>query len=120
MKAAIGETERRRETQLAFNAANGITPKPVTKRIKDIIDGVYDAGSGDATVNAAEARAEYGVLDEKALAKTIRQLEKEMQEHARNLEFEKAAAARDRLFRLRQQAFGAEGHDASASPDATG
>ena len=120
MKAAMGETERRREKQLAFNAANGITPKSVTKRIKDIIDGVYDAGSGDATVNAAEARAEYGVLDEKALAKTIRQLEKEMQEHARNLEFEKAAAARDRLFRLRQQAFGAEGHDASASPDATG
>ncbi|MCK6392897.1 excinuclease ABC subunit UvrB [Zoogloea sp.] len=120
MKAAIGETERRREKQLAFNAANGITPKSVTKRIKDIIDGVYDAGSGDATVNAAETRAEYGVLDEKALAKTIRQLEKEMQEHARNLEFEKAAAARDRLFRLRQQAFGAEGHDASASPDAAG
>lgn len=120
MKAAIGETERRREKQLAFNAANGITPKSVTKRIKDIIDGVYDAGSGDAPVSAAETRVEYGVLDEKALAKTIRQLEKEMQEHARNLEFEKAAAARDRLFRLRQQAFGAEGHDASASPDATG
>jgi excinuclease ABC subunit B len=49
MKAAMGETERRREKQLAFNAANGITPKSVTKRIKDIIDGVYDAGSGDAT-----------------------------------------------------------------------
>ncbi|MBL8460770.1 MAG: excinuclease ABC subunit UvrB [Zoogloea sp.] len=119
MKAAIGETERRREKQLAFNAANGITPKSVTKRIKDIIDGVYDAGSGDAVVNADDTRAQYGVLDEKALAKTIRQLEKEMQEHARNLEFEKAASARDRLFRLRQQAFGAEGHDPSASPDVT-
>ncbi len=119
MKAAIRETERRREKQLAFNAANGITPKSVTKRIKDIIDGVYDAGSGDAVVNADDTRAQYGVLDEKALAKTIRQLEKEMQEHARNLEFEKAASARDRLFRLRQQAFGAEGHDPSASPDVT-
>ena len=68
----------------------------------------------------SKARADYQLLDEKALAKTIRQLEKEMQEHARNLEFEKAAAAtRDRLFRLRQQAFGAEGHDSSAaSPNA--
>ncbi|HRH71511.1 MAG TPA: excinuclease ABC subunit UvrB [Zoogloea sp.] len=119
MKAAMGETERRREKQLAFNAANGITPKSVTKRIKDIIDGVYDANSGDAVVKADDARAQYAVLDEKALAKTIRQLEKEMQEHARNLEFEKAASARDRLFRLRQQAFGADGHDASASPDVT-
>ena len=119
MKAAMGETERRREKQLAFNAANGITPKSVTKRIKDIIDGVYDANSGDAVVKADEARAQYAALDEKALAKTIRQLEKEMQEHARNLEFEKAASARDRLFRLRQQAFGADGHDASASPDVT-
>ncbi|KAB2967614.1 excinuclease ABC subunit UvrB [Zoogloea sp.] len=120
MKAAIGETERRRIRQIAFNEANGITPRSVTKRIKDIIDGVYDAGSGDAAVNAAEPRAEYGAMDEKALARTIRQLEKDMLDHARNLEFEKAAAARDRLFRLRQQAFGAEGHDASASPDAKG
>ena len=120
MKAAMGETERRRMRQIAFNEANGITPRSVTKRIKDIIDGVYDAGSGDAAVNAAEPRAEYGAMDEKALARTIRQLEKDMLDHARNLEFEKAAAARDRLFRLRQQAFGAEGHDASASPDAKG
>ena len=120
MKAAIGETERRRARQIAFNEANGITPRSVTKRIKDIIDGVYDAGSEDASVNAAEPRAEYGAMDEKALARTIRQLEKDMLDHARNLEFEKAAAARDRLFRLRQQAFGAEGHDASASPDAKG
>jgi len=120
MKAAIGETERRRALQIAFNEANGITPRSVTKRIKDIIDGVYDAGSEGASVNVAEPRAEYGAMDEKALARTIRQLEKDMLDHARNLEFEKAAAARDRLFRLRQQAFGAEGHDASASPDAKG
>jgi excinuclease ABC subunit B len=121
MRAAIDETERRRARQLAFNEANGITPKSVTKRIKDIIDGVYDAGTDDRKAPAlAEGRADYQLLDEKALARTIRQLEKEMQEHARNLEFEKAAATRDRLFRLRQQAFGAEGHDSSASPNATG
>ena len=121
MKAAIGETERRRARQLAFNAANGITPKSVTKRIKDIIDGVYDASSERAegvAEGVAEAGADYATLDEKALAKTIRQLEKEMQEHARNLEFEKAAAARDKLFRLRQQAFGADAHDVPAQPDA--
>jgi excinuclease ABC subunit B len=86
----------------------------VTKRIKDIIDGVYDASSGNAAVSTDEARADYLAMDEKALAKTIRQLEKEMLEHARNLDFEKAAAARDRLFRLRQQVFGADGHDVSA------
>jgi len=117
MKAAIDETERRRAKQLAFNAANGITPKSVTKRIKDIIDGVYDASVEHAEGVAAEAGANYASLDEKALAKTIRQLEKEMQEHARNLEFEKAAAARDRLFRLRQQAFGADAHDVPTQPD---
>jgi excinuclease ABC subunit B len=114
MNAAMGETERRRVKQIAFNEANGITPKSVTKRIKDIIDGVYDAGSGNAAVNADDARADYLAMDEKALAKAIRQLEKEMLEHARNLDFEKAAAARDRLFRLRQQVFGADGHDPSA------
>ena len=118
MKAAIDETERRRARQLAFNAANGITPKSVTKRIKDIIDGVYDASAENAGGVAAEAGADYTALDEKALAKTIRQLEKEMQEHARNLEFEKAAAARDKLFRLRRQAFGADAHDVPTQPDA--
>ncbi|WP_374484874.1 excinuclease ABC subunit UvrB [Zoogloea sp.] len=115
MRAAIDETERRRAKQLAFNEANGITPKSVTKRIKDIIDGVYDADAENKKTPAlAEGRVDYQLLDEKALAKTIRQLEKEMQEHARNLEFEKAASVRDRLFRLRQQAFGAEGHDSAA------
>ncbi|HNE17586.1 MAG TPA: excinuclease ABC subunit UvrB [Rhodocyclaceae bacterium] len=118
MRAAMGETERRRARQLAFNAENGITPRSVTKRIKDIIDGVYDAKSGDAAVVAAEPTADYAAMDEKALARTIRQLEKDMLEHARNLDFEKAAAVRDQLFRLRRQAFGAETHDTSLPPDA--
>ena len=115
MKAAIGETERRRAKQIAFNEANGITPRSVIKRIKDIIDGVYDDSSAKAAGGASETRADYAALDEKALAKAIRQLEKEMQEHARNLDFEKAAAARDKLFRLRRQAFGADAHDASGA-----
>ena len=110
MRAAMGETERRRTKQLAFNAEHGIVPKSVTKRIKDIIDGVYSSSDERNATVAQEARAEYFAMDEKTLAKAIRKLEKEMQEHARNLEFEKAAAARDELFRLRQRAFGADQH----------
>lgn len=110
MRAAIDETERRRNKQIAFNEANGIVPKSVNKRIKDIIDGVYQADDEKAASYVAEPRADYAAMDEKALAKAIKQLEKEMQEHAKNLEFEKAAAARDELFKLRQRAFGADHH----------
>jgi excinuclease ABC subunit B len=111
MKAAIGETERRRQKQIAFNEANGIVPKSVTKRIKDIIDGVYDAdGAKRDVARVAEKGGDYAAMDEKSLARAIKRLEKEMQEHARNLEFEKAAAARDELFRLRERAFGADQH----------
>ncbi|MCK6407367.1 MAG: excinuclease ABC subunit UvrB [Rhodocyclaceae bacterium] len=111
MRRAIIETERRREKQVRFNEANGITPKSVTKRIKDIIDGVYDAETAQQELMAAQERASYEAMSEKDLAREIKRLEKEMQEHARNLEFEKAAATRDALFRLRQGAFGAATHD---------
>lgn len=113
MAAAIGETERRRNKQIAHNEAHGVVPRSVSKRIKDIIDGVYSSESDDAKSarGVAEARADYATMDEKALARTIKKLEKEMQEHARNLEFEKAAAARDELFKLRLRAFGADRHD---------
>jgi len=112
MRAAIGETDRRRAKQIAFNEANGIVPKSVNKRIKDIIDGVYQDDQANPRTGraAAEAKPDYALMDEKSLARTIKQLEKEMQEHARNLEFEKAAAARDELFKLRQRAFGADHH----------
>ncbi|MBR0565731.1 excinuclease ABC subunit UvrB [Azoarcus sp. L1K30] len=110
MQLAIDETERRRTKQIAFNEANGIVPRTVSKRIKDIIDGVYSADDEKRASIAAEARADYALMDEKALARMIKKLEKEMQEHARNLEFEKAAAARDELFRLRERAFGADQH----------
>ncbi|MDR0717331.1 MAG: excinuclease ABC subunit UvrB, partial [Azoarcus sp.] len=114
MKAAIGETERRRAKQIAFNQAHGIVPRTVTKRIKDIIDGVYADESHDARrAGHGHTRADYAAMDEKTLAKTIRKLEKTMQEHARNLEFEEAAAVRDELFRLRERAFGAAGSPAS-------
>ncbi|MFG6487878.1 excinuclease ABC subunit UvrB [Roseateles sp. BYS78W] len=110
MRKAIGETERRRAKQIAFNEANGITPRSVQKRIKDLIDGVYseEAGRDEAKLLAA---AKVEDLSEKDLAKRIAQLEKQMLEHARNLEFEQAARLRDQLAQLREQAFGARVHD---------
>ncbi len=106
MRRAIGETERRRRKQLAFNQDRGITPKGVFKRIKDLIDGVYDADEAAAELKAAQAEARYEAMSEKQIAREIRALEKQMLEHARDLEFEKAAAARDRLAELRKRVFG--------------
>jgi excinuclease ABC subunit B len=107
MKRAIGETERRRARQIAHNEAQGITPRSVVKRIKDIIDGVYDQDDVAHELKVAEEHARFEAMSEKDLAREIKKLEKEMIEHAKNLEFEKAAAARDRLFKLRSGAFGA-------------
>ncbi len=112
MQRAIAETERRRQKQLAYNAEHGITPQGVKKRIKDIIDGVYDHEIAVADLKVAEEQARYEAMSEKALSREIKRLEKAMQEHAKNLEFEAAAAARDELFRLKALAFGDSGHDA--------
>ena len=111
MQRAIAETGRRREKQIAFNAQHGITPRGVSKRIKDIIDGVYDAGAAQTELKAAQQEVAYAAMDEKAVAREIRRLEKLMLDCARNLEFEKAAEARDDLFRLRERVFGAAPHD---------
>ena len=106
MRRAIAETERRRAKQLRYNKAHGITPRGVTKRIKDIIDGVYDAESSIRERKAAQQQASYSAMSEKQLTREIKRLEKEMGDHARNLEFEKAAAARDEIFRLKELLFG--------------
>ena len=114
MKKAIGETERRRARQVAFNTEHGITPRGIVKQVRDLIDGVYsDKGGGtDQQVLAAEmARARIEDMSEKDVAREIKRLEKQMHEHARNLEFEQAARARDQLHRLKQSAFGAPGSD---------
>ena len=111
MRRAIAETERRRAKQVRWNEERGITPQGVRKRIKDIIDGIYDGETARRELQAAQEAARYESMSEKALAKEIRRLEKAMQEHAKNLEFEAAAAARDELFRLRKLAFGGETHD---------
>jgi excinuclease ABC subunit B len=111
MRKAIGETERRRAKQILHNEAMGITPRGVVKRIRDLIDGVYSEKSAKDDLKAANEIAAMDVLSEKDLGKRIKQLEKQMQEHARNLEFEKAARVRDQLAHLREQAFGAPGAD---------
>jgi excinuclease ABC subunit B len=111
MKRAMDETERRRNKQIAFNTEHGITPRGVVKRIKDIIDGVYDADATRQELKAAQTVAEYKVLDEKALTKRVKKLEKEMLDAAKNLEFEKAAELRDQLKQLKQVLFGVEEHD---------
>jgi len=103
MKAAIEETDRRRAKQVAFNLAHGIEPKSVSKRIKDMIDGVYEAGDARETRKAAEEQARYDTLSEKQLDQRIRKVEKEMLDAARNLEFERAASLRDELKTLRDR-----------------
>lgn len=111
MKKAIGETERRRAKQLAHNEANGITPRSIVKQVRDLIDGVYSEKSGKEAAKRELERAKVEDMSEKDVAREIKRLEKLMLEHARNLEFEKAARVRDQLAELREQAFGAAGHD---------
>nr|WP_311528285.1 excinuclease ABC subunit UvrB [uncultured Ralstonia sp.] len=111
MKKAIGETERRRAKQIAHNEAHGITPRGVVKRIKDIIDGVYNVDDARAELKAAQEAAKYEDMSEKQASKEIKRLEKQMLDHAKNLEFEKAASVRDQLAKLKSQLFGASGED---------
>ena len=116
MKRAIGETDRRRQRQVDFNTANNITPVGIVKRVRDMIDGVYDPQQAKLVLKAAQDQARYDGLTEKQLAREIKQLEKQMLEHARNLEFEKAAQARDRLTELKKHFFGAMPKDEDSMP----
>ncbi|NMM79380.1 excinuclease ABC subunit B [Acidovorax sp. SRB_14] len=114
MKKAMGETERRRAKQIAHNEAQGITPRSIVKRVRDLIDGVYSEKAGkDAERLEQETlqRARVEDMSEKDIAREIKRLEKQMLDHARNLEFEQAARVRDQLSRLKDQAFGAHGGD---------
>ncbi|MDH6594876.1 excinuclease ABC subunit B [Variovorax sp. TBS-050B] len=111
MKKAIDETERRRARQIAHNEANGITPRSINKQVRDLIDGVYSEKSGKEAAKLELERAKVEDMSEKDIAREIKRLEKLMMEHARNLEFEKAARVRDQLALLREQAFGASGGD---------
>jgi excinuclease ABC subunit B len=114
MRKAMAETERRRAKQMLHNEAHGITPRTINKKVKELIDGVMSNAAKDDLRNAeqlAASIADAGALSEKDLGKRIKQLEKDMLEAARNLEFEKAARLRDQLSLLKEQAFGAAGGD---------
>jgi excinuclease ABC subunit B len=102
IKAAVEETDRRRERQVEHNAKHGIIPKGVVKPIRDIIDGLPVAPSQlEALPIAAEEMAEYSVQTPYQLGKNIKKLEKKMYVHAKNLEFEEAGKIRDQLKQLR-------------------
>ncbi len=109
MRRAMDETDRRRARQVAFNLENGIVPRGIRKQVRDLIDGVWDPQQARLELKAAEQQAHYGVMSEKSATKEIKRLEKLMLEHARNLEFEKAAQMRDQLARLKEQFFGSNG-----------
>ena len=114
MRRAISETERRRARQIAHNELHGITPRSIVKEVRDLIDGVYSEKAGkeaEKLEREAMQRAQIGDMSEKDISREIKRLEKLMMEHARNLEFEKAAGVRDQLGVLKQQAFGAPGGD---------
>ncbi|MDG9927046.1 MULTISPECIES: excinuclease ABC subunit UvrB [unclassified Pseudomonas] len=109
MQRAIGETERRREKQVAFNQAHGIVPKGVQKDIKDILEGAVVPGARSnkrkAAAKAAEdsARYEAELRSPNEITKRIRQLEEKMYQLARDLEFEAAAQLRDEIQKLRDR-----------------
>ncbi len=105
MTRAIGETDRRRNKQLAHNEKLGITPQGITKSVRDMIDGVYDPQQAHEQRKAAQSAASYDAMSEKEFAREIKRVEKEMLDAARNLEFERAAALRDQLKKLKQRLF---------------
>ncbi|MGB4118488.1 MAG: excinuclease ABC subunit UvrB [Polaromonas sp.] len=111
MAKAMSETERRRNKQIAHNLEHNITPMSVVKRIKDLIDGVYSEKSGKEADKLLMQKALVEDMSEKDVSREIKRLEKQMVEHAKNLEFEKAAKVRDQLHMLKEQAFGAPGTD---------
>ena len=108
MERAIGETERRRAKQMAYNEEHGITPVTIQKAVADIMEGAYATGAGGAKKFAAIAEevAEYAGLSPDKLAKEIKKLEKQMHQHAQDLEFEEAAKLRDRIRVIQERNLG--------------
>lgn len=111
MRRAIDETERRRTKQIAFNVANNITPAGIKKEIRELIDGVYSPHEAREEQMVAQETARYESMSEKQVSKEIKRMEKLMVDHAKNLEFEKAAQVRDQLRILKEQLFGIPGAD---------
>ena len=112
MERAINETARRRDKQLAFNEANGVVPKGIEKSVRDILEGARrmpTEARGAREARVAEQRASYASevinMTPAALSRKLAELEKKMTEHAKNLEFEDAAAVRDEIAEIKQLAF---------------
>jgi excinuclease ABC subunit B len=112
MERAMAETDRRRNKQLVHNKANNITPIGVEKSVQDIMEGARrmpTRGKSSKARKVAEQQQSYTReivnLSPAALSRKLKQLEAQMQEHAKNLEFEDAAALRDQLTEIKQQAF---------------
>ena len=112
MRAAIDETDRRRNKQVEYNLEHGITPKSVIKKITDIMEGARaDAdgergrgrGRGAGARGIAEPVTDYRTLSPDQISATIRKLEAQMYKHAQDLEFEDAARVRDEIHRIREQ-----------------
>jgi len=106
MRRAMDETDRRRSRQTAFNTANGIVPRGVHKDVRELIDGIVGTAESGAAAQAAQAVPNYLSMTERQLGKEIKRLEKQMLDFAKNLQFEKAAQARDQLAVLRGRVFG--------------
>lgn len=105
MRRAIDETERRRARQIAHNEAHGITPRTIRKAIADIMEGAH-AGApmpAERYARVAETEAEYAAMSPKQMARRIQELERQMYQYARDLEFEEAARVRDRIRALREK-----------------
>ncbi|HWU53526.1 MAG TPA: excinuclease ABC subunit UvrB [Tahibacter sp.] len=111
MRAAIDETERRRNKQIAYNLEHGITPRSVVRKISDILEGARSdaandkgrGGRGKAERKVAEPAADYSTLSPEQIAARIRKLEAQMYKHAQDLEFEQAAKVRDEIHKLRSE-----------------
>jgi excinuclease ABC subunit B len=109
MERAIAETDRRRNKQIEFNEKHGITPRTIEKRVADIMEGAYESqrasqrrGRSDSR-KVAEHTADYRDVNAANLADVISELEKQMYKHAENLEFEEAAAIRDRIHKVKEK-----------------
>jgi excinuclease ABC subunit B len=108
MKAAIDETDRRRQRQVEYNLEHGITPTSIVRAVMDVMEGARsepeDAkGRTGKGRKVAEEGTDYSLLDPAQLAARLRQLEARMHKHAQDLEFEDAARIRDEIHRLRTQ-----------------
>jgi excinuclease ABC subunit B len=105
MERAMAETDRRRNRQLEFNKAHGITPKTIQKKVADVMEGAHDEGRrrGRRVARVAEEEARYADVTPETLGHAIAELEKQMFNHAELLEFEEAARIRDEIGKLKER-----------------